>query len=208
MARMAYYVWSAAVPLSLYVTRGVGSTLREGVLRRPAPQPLDTTIDTEGALASAHVLLALTPVQTVSPTLEHLRGLVRSGARDLHALLDACARRQQRRSFSRLFRQPCYREENVRLRAATDTLKSRVQLCISMMPMFASDWRPALVSTPATAVPVVPAGSAGLLQEAGAALVHVFKRAVRREFPDSSDPEDADDEAEDDNEADAAGSTD
>ena len=197
---MAYYVWSAAVPLSLYVTRGIGSTVREGLLRREAPQPLDTSIDTAGALSSAAVALTFVlPVHIISPTLTHLRALVQSGKTDLEAVLRDCALRQHRRSLSRLFRQPCYREENLRLRALTDTLKSRVQLYITMLPLFASNETHAKpdaenvvpgtmqeASAEPDAENVVP----GTMREAGAKLAQVFSRVVLTQFPDSSDSED------------------
>ena len=210
---MAYYVWSAAVPLSLYVTRGIGSTVREGLLRREAPQPLDTSIDTAGALSSAAAALAFVlPVHIISPTLTHLRELVQSGKTDLEAVLRGCALRQHRRSLSRLFRQPCYREENARLRALTHTLKSRVQIYLTMLPLFANIQTHAeplaetlgetlgeplgetLGESHAENALVVP----GMLQEAGAKLAQVFSRVVHTQFPDSSDSEDADDEAESD----------
>jgi hypothetical protein len=192
---MAYYVWSAAVPLSLYVTRGIGSTVREGLLRREAPQALDTSIDTAGALSSAAVALTFVlPVHIISPTLTHLRALVQSGKTDLEAVLRDCALRQHRRSLSRLFRQPCYREENLRLRALTDTLKSRVQLYITMLPLFASNETHAETRgephaetlAEFDAENVVP----GIMQEAGAKLAQVFSRVVLTQFPDSSDSED------------------
>lgn len=130
---MAALAWSFAVPASLYITRSVGSTVSQGLLRNPAPEPLDETIDTEGALASAEAALRLVPV---SPTANHLRSLVKSGARRLRELVRACKERQQRRSFSRLFRNPCFREENSRLRSESETLKSRVHLFLTVVSLF------------------------------------------------------------------------
>ena len=130
---MAAFAWSLAVPASLYITRSVGSTVSQGLLRNPAPQPLDSTVDTEGALASADAALRLVPV---SPTASHLRSLVESGAARLRELVQSCKDRQQRRSFSRLFRNPCFREENSRLRSESETLKSRVHLFLTVVSMF------------------------------------------------------------------------
>ena len=130
---MAALAWSFAVPASLYVTRSVGATVSQGLLRNPAPEPLDESIDTEGALASADAALRLVPV---SPTANHLRSLVKSGARRLRDLVQACEDRQRRRSFSRLFRNPCFREENSRLRSESETLKSRVHLFLTVVSLF------------------------------------------------------------------------
>lgn len=132
---MAAFAWSVAVPASLYVTRSLGTTVSQSLLRNPAPEPLDTTIDTDGALASAEAALRLIPV---SPTARHLRSLVESSAERLRELLDAAKQRQARTSFSRIFRAPCFQEENSRLRAETDTLKSRVHLFLSVMSILPS----------------------------------------------------------------------
>jgi len=132
---MAAFAWSVAVPASLYVTRSLGTTVSQSLLRNPAPEPLDASIDTDGALASAEAALRLIPV---SPTARHLRSLVESSAVRLRELLDAAKQRQDRTSFSRIFRAPCFQEENSRLRAETDTLKSRVHLFLSVMTILPS----------------------------------------------------------------------
>lgn len=132
---MAAFAWSVAVPASLYVTRSLGTTVSQSLLRNPAPEPLDASIDTDGALASAEAALRLIPV---SPTAKHLRSLVESSAVRLRELLKAAKQRQDRTSFSRIFRAPCFQEENSRLRAETDTLKSRVHLFLSVMTILPS----------------------------------------------------------------------
>jgi hypothetical protein len=132
---MAAFAWSVAVPASLYITRSLGTTVSQSLLRNPAPEPLDTSIDTDGALASAEAALRLVPI---SPTATHLRSLVQSSAKRLRELLEAAKERQQRTSFSRMFRAPCFREENSRLRAETETLKSRVHLFLSVMSILPS----------------------------------------------------------------------
>jgi hypothetical protein len=132
---MAAFAWSVAVPASLYVTRSLGTTVSQSLLRNPAPEPLDTAIDTDGALASAEAALRLIPI---SPTARHLRSLVESSAERLRELIDAAKQRQERTSFSRIFRAPCFQEENSRLRAETDTLKSRVHLFLSVMTILPS----------------------------------------------------------------------
>ena len=134
-ATMAAFAWSVAVPASLYITRSLGTTVSQSLLRNPAPEPLDTTIDTDGALASAEAALRLIPI---SPTARHLRSLVESSAERLRDLLEAAKQRQERTSFSRIFRAPCFQEENSRLRAETDTLKSRVHLFLSVMTILPS----------------------------------------------------------------------
>ena len=136
---MAAFAWSVAVPASLYVTRSLGTTVNQSLLRNPAPKPLDASIDTDGAIASAEAALRLIPV---SPTAKHLRSLVESSAERLRDLVAAAKERQERTSFSRMFRAPCFREENSRLRAETDTLKSRVHLFLSVMSILpaASDY--------------------------------------------------------------------
>ena len=132
---MASFAWTVAVPASLYLTRSLGSTVSQSLLRNPAPEPLDKSIDTEGAIASAEAALRLLPV---SPTASHLRLLVQSSAERLRDLLDAAERRVQRTSFSRIFRAPCFREENSKLRAETETLKSRVHLFLSVVSILPS----------------------------------------------------------------------
>lgn len=132
---MAAFAWSVAVPASLYVTRSLGTTVSQSLLRNPAPEPLDTSIDTDGALASAEAALRLIPI---SPTARHLRSLVESSAERLRDLLKAAKQRQERTSFSRIFRAPCFQEENSRLRAETNTLKSRVHLFLSVMTILPS----------------------------------------------------------------------
>ena len=183
---MAYYVWSAAVPLSLYVTRGVGTTVRETLLRRSAPEPLDTSIDTAAALTFAAAALSLKmPIRIVSPTLAHLRELVQTGKDDLESLLLECQQRQHRRSLSRLFRQPCYREENARLRAAVETLESRVHLYASMLPLF-NDLDSSADEMPRS-TGLQPTLKKGMLAETSSQLARVFAQVVRQEFADSSD---------------------
>lgn len=130
---MAAFAWSIAIPTSLYITRSIGSTVSQTVLRNPAPEPLDESIDVQGALASAEAALRLVPV---SPTANHLRSLVKSGAQRLRELLAACKDRQRRRTFSRLFRHPCFQEENSRLRSECETLKSRVHLFLTVVSLF------------------------------------------------------------------------
>ena len=132
---MAAFAWSVAVPASLYITRSLGTTVSQSLLRNPAPEPLDTTIDTDGAIASAEAALRLIPI---SPTASHLRALVESSAERLRELLAAAKQRQERTSFSRIFRAPCFQEENSRLRAETETLKSRVHLFLSVMTILPS----------------------------------------------------------------------
>lgn len=132
---MASFAWTVAVPASLYLTRSLGTTVSQSLLRNPAPEPLDTSIDTDGALASAEAALRLVPI---SPTAGHLRSLVESSAARLRELLEAAKQRQDRTSFSRIFRAPCFQEENSRLRAETDTLKSRVHLFLSVMTILPS----------------------------------------------------------------------
>lgn len=130
---MAAFAWSIAVPASLYVTRSLGTTINQGIMRNPAPEPLDESIDTAGAIASAEAALRLVPI---SPTATHLRSLVESSSRRLRELLEAAKQRRQRTSLSRLFREPCFKEENSRLRSETDTLKSRVHLFLTVMSIF------------------------------------------------------------------------
>lgn len=130
---MAAFAWSIAVPASLYVTRSLGTTINQGIMRNPAPEPLDETIDTAGAIASAAAALRLVPI---SPTATHLRSLVECSSQRLQDLVKAAKDRRQRTSFSRLFRAPCFREENSRLRSETETLKSRVHLFLTVMSIF------------------------------------------------------------------------
>ena len=132
---MAAFAWSVAVPTSLYITRSLGSTVNQSLLRHPAPPPLAKSIDTAGALASAEAAMSLIPV---SPTASHLRSLVESSAEHLRYLLDAAKQREGRTSLSRIFRAPCFREENSKLRAETETLKSRVHLFLSVMSILPS----------------------------------------------------------------------
>lgn len=133
---MASFAWTVAVPASLYLTRSLGSTVSQSLLRNPAPEPLDKSIDTDGAIASAEAALRLIPV---SPTASHLRSLVESSAQRLRDLLDAAKQREDRTSFSRIFRAPCFREENSKLRAETETLKSRVHLFLSVVSILPCD---------------------------------------------------------------------
>ena len=133
---MASFAWTVAVPASLYLTRSLGSTVSQSLLRNPAPEPLDESIDTAGAVASAEAALRLIPV---SPTASHLRSLVESSAQRLRDLVDAAKQREERTSFSRIFRAPCFREENSRLRSETETLKSRVHLFLSVVSILPSE---------------------------------------------------------------------
>ena len=133
---MASFAWTVAVPASLYLTRSLGSTVSQSLLRNPAPEPLDESIDTAGAVASAEAALRLIPV---SPTASHLRSLVESSAQRLRDLVDAAKQREDRTSFSRIFRAPCFREENSRLRSETETLKSRVHLFLSVVSILPSE---------------------------------------------------------------------
>lgn len=133
---MAAFAWTLAVPAGLYLTRSVGSGVQQGLLRQPEPEPLDHTIDTAGALAAAEAALSITPVFPISPTVNHLRSLVRSGAQKLRDDLEACTARLQKRSFSRLFRRPCFRAENLRLRAGVSALTTRVQLFLGVVSVF------------------------------------------------------------------------
>jgi len=121
------------VPTSLYLTRSLGSTVSQTLLRNPVPEPLDASIDTDGAIASAEAALRLIPV---SPVASHLRSLVELSAQRLEDLVDAAKQRQQRTSFSRIFRAPCFQEENSSLRSETETLKSRVHLFLSVLSIF------------------------------------------------------------------------
>lgn len=133
---MAAFAWSVAVPAGLYLTRSVGSSVQQGLLQLPAPEPLDHTIDTAGALAAAEAALAVVSVFPISPTVNHLRSLVRTGADHLREDLESITGRLQKRSLSRLFRRPCFRAENARLRSSVAALTSRVQLFLGVVSLF------------------------------------------------------------------------
>ena len=78
----------------------------------------------------------LVPLRPVSPTVAHLKALVLRGAMALRTRYVASKARLEQRSVSRLFRPPCFREENRLLRADTHTLRCRVQLFLSLMSVF------------------------------------------------------------------------
>ena len=129
-------LWGVAVPVSLYLTRGIGATIQQTLLQYPEPQALDRTIDVEGALAAAEAAMLLVPLRPVSPTVAHLKSLVLKGALALRSRHEAAVARLEQRSVSRLFRPPCFRKENRLLRADTHTLRCRVQLFLSLVSVF------------------------------------------------------------------------
>ena len=183
---MAAFAWSVAVPAGLYLTRSVGSGVQQGLLRQPEPEPLDHTIDTAGALAAAEAALSVVSVFPISPTVQHLRSLVRSGAQKLRDELDASTTRLQTRTFSRLFRRPCFRAENRRLRAGVAALTSRTQLFLGVVSVFPPDYAPSPASAEA---------------RRRRALFHSTLTATQElrdsDSEDADDADDADDEAED-----------
>lgn len=127
---MAALAWGVAVPASLWLTRSLGSAVSQSLLGHPTPEPLDESIDAEGAIAAAKVALRLLPV---SPTAMMLRNLVETSLSTLESQLQSVEARQQRTSLSRLFRDPCFRRENIALRKHTKTLMSRVRLFLCVM---------------------------------------------------------------------------
>lgn len=127
---MAALAWGVAVPASLWLTRSLGSAVSQSLLGHPTPEPLDESIDAEGAIAAAKVALRLLPV---SPTAMMLRNLVETSLSTLENQLQSVEARQQRTSLSRLFRDPCFRRENIALRKHTKTLMSRVRLFLCVM---------------------------------------------------------------------------
>lgn len=128
-------LWLASIPAGLWATRAVGTSLNNALFAQQPAQPLDTTLDHEGALASANAALMIHPL---SPTANHLRTLVDQSAQKLRELVKATEERVNRRSWSRLVRNPDFSQENRLTSREIETLKSRVQLFLHVVMIFPS----------------------------------------------------------------------
>lgn len=128
-------LWLASIPAGLWATRAVGTSLNNALFAQQPAQPPDTTLDHEGALASANAALMIHPL---SPTADHLRTLVDQSAKKLRELVKATEERINRRSWSRLVRNPDFSQENRLISREIETLKSRVQLFLHVIMIFPS----------------------------------------------------------------------
>lgn len=126
-------LWLASIPAGLWATRAVGTSLNNALFAQEPAQPPDTTLDHEGALASANAALMIHPL---SPTADHLRTLVEQSAQKLRELVKATEERMNRRSWSRLVRNPDFSRENRLTSREIETLKSRVQLFLHVVMIF------------------------------------------------------------------------
>ena len=129
---MAALAWAAFVPASLYVTRAIGNSVSQTVLRRQTPQAPDTTIDTAAVLSTADIAVNM---KTFTNTAEHLQRLVEESAKKLRRLIRKTKERQEKHSWSRIFRDPDFSEENKAMRNEVTTLKSRIELFFSVLTL-------------------------------------------------------------------------
>ncbi len=127
---MAALAWAAFVPTSLYVTRAIGNSVTQTVLRRQPPQAPDTTIDTAAVLSTADIAVSM---KTFTKTAEQLQKLVAESAQKLRSLVKKTEERRQKHSWSRIFRDPDFSEENKATRNEVSTLKCRIELFFSVL---------------------------------------------------------------------------
>jgi hypothetical protein len=132
-------LWLVSIPAGLWATRTVGTSLNNAIFAKQPSQPPDTTLDHEGALASAKAALQIRPL---SPTANHLRTLIEQSADKLEKLVKATEERVHRRSWSRMFRDPDFSAENQITAREIETLKSRVQLFLNVVMIFPSALAP------------------------------------------------------------------
>lgn len=130
---MAALAWAAFIPASLYVTRAVGNSVTQTVLRRRPAESPDYTIDTDAVLSTADIAMNM---KSFSPTAEHLQNLIGESAKRLRELIAATQSRVERHSWSRIFRDPDFSEENLATLKEVETLKSRIQLYFSVINLF------------------------------------------------------------------------
>lgn len=130
---MAALAWAAFVPASLYVTRAIGNGVTQTVLRRRPAESPDYTIDTDAVLSTADIAMNM---KSFSPTAEHLQNLIGESAKRLRELVAATQSRVERHSWSRIFRDPDFSEENLATLKEVETLKSRIQLYFSVVNLF------------------------------------------------------------------------
>lgn len=129
---MAALAWAAFVPASLYVTRAIGNSVTQTVLRRQPPQAPDTTIDTDAVLSTADIAVNM---KTFTKTAAQLQRFVSQSANRLRRLIQKTKERQEKHSWSRIFRDPDFSEENKATRNEVDTLKSRIELFFSVLTL-------------------------------------------------------------------------
>ena len=127
---MAALAWAAFVPASLCVTKTIGNSVTQTVLRRQPPQAPDTTIDTVAVLSTADIAVNM---KTFTKTAEQLQRLVSQSAQRLRHLVRKTKERQEKHSWSRIFRDPDFSEENKATRNEVNTLKSRIELFFSVI---------------------------------------------------------------------------
>lgn len=132
-------LWLVSIPAGLWATRTVGTSLNNAIFSEQPAQPPDTTLDHQGALASAKAALQIHPL---SPTANHLRLLIKESAEKLENLVKATEERIRRRSWSRLFRDPDFSKENQNTAREIETLKSRVHLFLNVIMIFPSSVNP------------------------------------------------------------------
>ncbi len=130
---MAALAWAAFVPASLYVTRAIGNSVTQTVLRRRPAEAPDYTIDTDAVLSTADIAMNM---KSFSPTAEHLQKLIGESAKRLRELIAATQSRVERHSWSRIFRDPDFSEENIATLKEVETLKSRIHLYFSVINLF------------------------------------------------------------------------
>ena len=130
---MAALAWAAFIPASLYVTRAVGNSVTQTVLRRRPAESPDYTIDTDAVLSTADIAMNM---KSFSPTAEHLQNLIGESAKRLRELIAATQSRVERYSWSRVFRDPDFSEENIATLKEVETLKSRIHLYFSVINLF------------------------------------------------------------------------
>jgi hypothetical protein len=136
-------LWLASIPAGLWATHAMGTSLNSALFaKQTTAQPPDTMLDHEGALASAAAALKIHPI---SPTANHLRSLIEKSAQQLGELVKATEDRIQRRSWSRLFRDPDFSKENELTAREIEMLKSRVHLFLNVIMIF-----PEALKTPET----------------------------------------------------------
>ena len=129
---MAALACAAFVPASLYVTRAIGNSVTQTVLRRQPPQAPDTTIDTDAVLSTADIAVNM---KTFTKTAAQLQRFVSQSAKRLRRLIQKTKERQEKHSWSRIFRDPDFSEENKATRNEVDTLKSRIELFFSVLTL-------------------------------------------------------------------------
>ena len=128
-----YLLWAAAAPASLYVSKAVGQSVARAFTGGKSPEPLATDLDTEGVLSAAEHALSLEPVSKYS---KHLQGLLRESRDRLVRHLEDAEARVNKKSYSRIFRDPDFSKENRNIRSELKILRSRIELFKDMYNVF------------------------------------------------------------------------